>query len=63
VVPARTVEDVYTRAPITVRPEDDAASALDLMSAKGFKSLPVVDDQHRVVGIVSRSDVVRGVGS
>jgi CBS domain-containing protein len=63
VVPARTVGDVYTRAPVTVRPEDDVASALDLMSAKGFKSLPVVDDQHRVVGMVSRSDVVRGVGS
>ncbi len=61
--PQRTVEDVYTRAPVTVRPEDDVATAVDLMSAKGFKSLPVVDDQHRVVGIVSRSDVVRGVGS
>jgi CBS domain-containing protein len=59
VVAAQTVEDVYTRAPITVRPEDDVASAVDLMSAKGFKSLPVVDDQLRVVGIVSRSDVVR----
>ena len=61
VVPARSVEDVYTRTPITVRPEDDVADAVDLMVANSFKSLPVVDDQHRVVGIVSRSDVVRAL--
>jgi CBS domain-containing protein len=36
-------------------------SAVDLMTAKGFKSLPVVDDGHRLVGIVSRSDVVRAL--
>jgi CBS domain-containing protein len=58
VIAARTVEDVYTRAPTTVRPEDDVITAVDLMGAKGFKSLPVVDDDHRLVGMVSRSDVV-----
>ena len=58
VTPARTVDDVYTRTPTTVRPEDDVITAVDLMGAQGFKSLPVVDDGHRLVGIVSRSDVV-----
>jgi CBS domain-containing protein len=58
---AQTVEDVYTHFPIAVRPEDDVATAVDVMSSKGFKSLPVVDDQRRLVGIVSRSDVVRAL--
>ena len=61
VAAAQTVEDVYTRSPVAIRPDDDVATAVDVMGAKGFKSLPVVDDRHRLVGIVSRSDVVRAL--
>ena len=61
VVPPHTVEDVYTRSPIAVGPQDDVTAAVDLMTAKGFKSLPVVDHEHRLVGMVSRSDVLRAL--
>jgi CBS domain-containing protein len=61
VSPPRTVEDVYTRSPITARPQDDVTAAVDVMAAKGFKSLPVVDDQNRLVGVISRSDVIRAL--
>jgi CBS domain-containing protein len=61
VVPARTVDDVYTRTPLAVGPRDDVTAAVDLMEARGFKSLPVVDDEHRLVGMVSRSDVLRAL--
>ncbi|MBO0845481.1 MAG: CBS domain-containing protein [Nocardioides sp.] len=54
----KTVEDVYTRSPIAARPDQDVAAVVDVMGAKGFKSLPVVDDMQRLVGVVSRSDVV-----
>lgn len=57
----QTVEDVYTRSAVAVRPDDDVASAVEVMSDKGFKSLPVVDDGHLLVGILSRSDVVRAL--
>lgn len=57
--PPTTVEDVYTRAAVTVDPEDDVAVAVELMTSTGAKSLPVVDRDHRVVGVVSRSDVVK----
>ena len=56
-----TVDDVYTRSPVAVGPQDDVTAAVDLMTAKGFKSLPVVDQEHRLVGIVSRSDVLRAL--
>jgi CBS-domain-containing membrane protein len=59
--PAHTVADVYTRSPVAVRPEDDVATVIEVMGANGFKSLPVVDDRHQLVGIVSRSDVVRAL--
>lgn len=61
VTPPRTVEDVYTRTPITVSPQDDVTAAVDLMTAKGFKSLPVVNHEHRLLGMVSRSDVLRAL--
>ena len=61
VAAAQSVEDVYTRSPVAIRPDDEVASAVEVMSATGYKSLPVVDDRHRLVGIVSRSDVVRAL--
>lgn len=54
-----TVEDVMTRHPMTVHRQTDLAEAVDLMTSTSVKSLPVVDDHDRLVGIISRSDVVR----
>jgi CBS domain-containing protein len=61
VIPAHTVEDVYTRSPVAVGPQDDVTAAVDVMTVQGFKSLPVVDQAHRLVGIVSRSDILRAL--
>lgn len=61
VSPPHKVDDVYTRSPIAVGPQDDVATAVHVMTAKGFKSLPVVDHEHRLVGMVSRSDVLRAL--
>jgi CBS domain-containing protein len=59
--PPRTVDDVYTRSPVAIGPGDDVTAAVDVMAAKGFKSLPVVDHEHRLVGMVSRSDVLHAL--
>lgn len=53
------VHEVYTPHAISVRPDDDLADAVELMTSTSIKSLPVVDERSRVVGVVSRSDVVR----
>jgi CBS domain-containing protein len=59
--PPRTVDDVYTRSPVAVRPEDDVTTAGDVMSARGFNSQPVDDRDHRIIGMLSRSDVLRAL--
>ncbi|CAI9407604.1 CBS domain-containing protein [Nocardioides sp. T2.26MG-1] len=59
VFPPRTVEEVYTRHPVSVRMQDDLARAVDVMTSTAVKSLPVVDDEGHLVGVVSRSDVVQ----
>jgi CBS domain-containing protein len=51
------VTDVMTRLPLTVSPDDDVARAVQLLVDTQVKSLPVVGF-GRVVGVVSRRDVI-----
>jgi citrate synthase len=58
--PAATlVESVMTRDPVTVSADDSVASALTIFRERQFRHLPVVDDGHRVAGILSIRHVVR----
>ena len=59
--PPHDVEDVYTRSPASVRTDDDVADAVETMTALSAKSLPVVDVRGRLVGVLSRSDVVQAL--
>lgn len=56
-----TVDEVMTRHVVTVRESTDLADAVELLTSLGAKSLPVVDPDDRVIGVVSRSDVVRAL--
>ncbi|WP_040786444.1 CBS domain-containing protein [Nocardia pneumoniae] len=53
--------DVLSRPVVTVRPETPLREATALLTAHGFAALPVVDEQGRVVGMLSESDAL-GVG-
>lgn len=55
----RVVEEVMTTHPVTVGPDTDLAAAVELITTLSIKSLPVVDHDHRVLGMLSRSDIVR----
>ncbi len=57
------IGNVMTADPETLHPEDGIAVALNLMSAKGFRHIPVVDDDDRPVGIVAMRDIVRFIVS
>lgn len=54
-----TAAGVMTSPPITITAEKSAVDAARLMNAHGVKRLPVVDYNGRLVGIVSRRDLVR----
>jgi len=51
------LEEVMTRDPIVVRESDTARKALEIMLHFGFRHLPVVDSEGRLVGVVSIRDV------
>jgi CBS domain-containing protein len=57
--PATIVSEVMSSPAITVHERTDLAEVVDLMSTARLKSLPVVDGDGRVVGVISRSDVIR----
>jgi CBS domain-containing membrane protein len=47
---------------ITTGPDADIRRAAKMMIDRKVKRLPVVDDQGKLLGIVSRSDIIRRVG-
>jgi CBS domain-containing protein len=54
-----TVADVMLTDPPTVGPDDTLEDVATLMHDRGVNSVPVVDADNKVVGIVARADVVR----
>lgn len=56
-------EDFMSTPAISVQPESDVRHAAAILSKSGIKRLIVVDDRGRPVGIISRADIVKLVGS
>ena len=56
---ARTAGEAITSPPITIGPERPAAAAARLMIEEGVNRLPVVSSDGKLVGIVTRADLVR----
>ncbi|MFH8253934.1 CBS domain-containing protein [Streptomyces roseolus] len=56
---ALTVRGVTSAPAVTVHAEEAAADAARLMVRRGVERLPVVDEEERLVGIVTRRDLLR----
>jgi sulfide:quinone oxidoreductase len=53
------VDDIMTHAPVTIGEDDTLERAVSLMDRNKIKRLVVTDRERRVVGIVSRADLVK----
>lgn len=58
-VEAQTAGDAMTSPPVTIGPGTTIQAAAELMTARRVNRLPVVDGDGRLVGIVTRADLVR----
>ncbi len=58
-IAAITVLDAMTRHPITVGPETGMEELAALMVDKNFHTLPVVDQEGKLVGIIGKEDILR----
>ena len=53
-----TAAEIMTSAVATARPDDDVRTAARVMLERNVKRLPVVDEDRRLAGIVSRQDLL-----
>jgi len=55
------VKDLMTKKVFSVKPEDTIEEAARIMSEKDGKRLPVIDENNNLVGIISRSDILKAL--
>jgi len=56
------VEDVMTRKLITCHADDNVENAMKAMAQYQLRRIPVVDENMKLVGIISQADVATRVG-
>ncbi|RMG93518.1 MAG: CBS domain-containing protein [Chloroflexi bacterium] len=56
-----TAKDIMTTSLITIRPSSLLREAVEKMVTHGLKRLPVVDEADRIVGWISRVDILRNI--
>lgn len=58
----QTVRQIMDAGQVTVRPEDSIEVLQQRMMRSGWGQIPVVDDQDRLLGIVTRTDLIKRWG-
>jgi CBS-domain-containing membrane protein len=56
------VENVMSFPPITSKADDEVMVVAKILDERRIKRLPVVDNEGKLLGIVSRADIVRDIG-
>jgi len=56
------VENVMSFPPITSKADDEVMAVAKILDERRIKRLPVVDNEGKLLGIVSRADIVRDIG-
>lgn len=52
------VAEVMTRAPVSLKPRDSVAYAINCMVTRGFRNIPIIDDERRVISVLDVRDVI-----
>ncbi|MEK7699208.1 MAG: CBS domain-containing protein [Planctomycetota bacterium] len=55
------VGDIMTSPAATIKPNANIAEAAQIMDEKKIRRLAVVDDRNRLIGIISRADILKAV--
>jgi CBS domain-containing protein len=59
----KCARDVMTPSPTTVRADAPVTAVAETMAQRRLKRLPVVDESGKIVGMISRLDLLRTVGA
>lgn len=56
------VDDIMTSPAITAKSDDNLRDVAKTFDEKRIERLPVVDDQNKLIGVISRADIIRALG-
>ena len=59
----QTVGEVMSRDPVVILPEKPLKDAAQLMHERSIHRLPVLDAEGRIVGILTRGDIIRAMAA
>lgn len=54
-----SARDLMTRSPAVIQQDTTTSEMIDIMYRKRIDMLPVVEDDGRLIGVVSRQDILR----
>jgi len=55
------VKDLMNKRVFSVKPEDTVLEAARIMSKKDVRRLPVIDENGKLVGVISRTDILKAL--
>lgn len=55
----QTVGEVMGDSPLTIKPEEPVREAARMMHSEKIRRLAVIDEQEKVIGIITQGDIVR----
>lgn len=55
------VGDIMTSPALTINPDANVAEAVRMMSEKRIRRLTVADENNRLIGIITRADILKAV--
>ena len=53
-----TVQSIMTRDVVSVKPDTPLQEAAEVLARHGFNGMPVVDEENKLVGIITEYDLV-----
>ncbi|UKO96271.1 CBS domain-containing protein [Nostoc sp. UHCC 0870] len=59
----QTVGEVMSKNPVTITPDQTVKQAAQIMHDRNVHRLPVLDNTGKVIGIVTRGDIVRAMAA
>jgi CBS domain-containing membrane protein len=60
---SRSLRDAMSSPAITTDPDADIREVAQMLDERRIKRLPVVDGQEKLIGVISRADIVRTIGA
>ncbi len=58
----KKAHQIMTRHPLTITPEAGIYDAIDIFNTHSISCIPVVDSQHKPIGLISWRDIFKAIG-